>query len=90
MGTGPIIIDPNELKQFISHLKRFNSELEMSSSHLQSNFRQLGETWRDPAYAKFSQEFEQTMRNISRFRKICDDVIPRLSRTAERAEAVHN
>jgi len=90
MSNNPVIIDPKELRQFVSQLKHFNTELEGSSSRLHGQFRQLGETWRDPAYTKFAQEFEQTMNTLRKFRQASDEVIPRLTRTAERAEAVHN
>jgi hypothetical protein len=50
----------------------------------------LGDTWHDPAYAKFAQEFDQTMKNLQRFRQVADEVIPRLLQTAQRAEDVHH
>jgi WXG100 family type VII secretion target len=90
VSSGPVIIDPNELRQFANQLKRFNADLASNFSQLQAQFRQLGETWRDPAYAKFAQEFEQTMKNLQRFRQVSDEVVPRLIRTADRADAVHN
>lgn len=89
MPNGPVIIDPKDLRLFANQLKQFNSELNTSSTRLQAQFRQLGDTWRDPAYAKFAQEFEQTMRNLQHFRQIADEVIPRLLETARRAEDVH-
>ena len=89
MPTGPVIIDPKELRLFANQLKQFNSDLNTGSSRLQAQFRQLGDTWRDPAYAKFAQEFEQTMRNLQRFRQVADEVIPRLLKTADRADEVH-
>ena len=89
MPSGPVIIDPKELRLFVNQLKQFNSELLTSSTRIQAQFRQLGDTWRDPAYAKFAQEFEQTMRNLQRFRQVADEVIPKLLHTAERAEDVH-
>lgn len=89
MTSGPIIIDPQELRKFVDQLQRFNDELNTSSARLQSQFRQLGDTWLDPAYAKFAQEFEQTMKNLYLFRLTADEVIPRLLQTADRADDVH-
>jgi uncharacterized protein YukE len=89
MSTSPVIIDPKDLREFVSQLKRFNQELTTSTRRLHHNFRQLGQTWRDPAYQRFSQEFEQTMRMLERFNQVSEEVIPRLLSTAERAEAVH-
>jgi uncharacterized protein YukE len=89
MPTGPVILDPKDLRLFAGQLKQFNHDLAASSARLEAQFRRLGETWRDPAYAKFASEFEQTMRNLQRFRAVSDEVVPRLLKTAERAEAVH-
>ncbi len=89
MPSGPVILDPKELRLFASQLKQFNGDLAASSARLQAQFRRLGDTWRDPAYAKFAQEFEQTMRNLQSFQRTSDEVIPRLLDTARRAEEVH-
>ena len=89
MPSGPVILDPKELRQFAGQLKQFNGDLAASSARLQAQFRRLGETWRDPAYAKFAQEFEQTMKDLQRFQRASDEVIPRLLDTARRAEEVH-
>jgi uncharacterized protein YukE len=89
MSTNPVIIDPKDLREFVSQLKRFNQELSTGTRRLQYNFRQLGQTWRDPAYQRFSQEFDQTMRMLERFNQVSEEVIPRLLSTAERAESVH-
>ena len=89
MSNTPVIIDPQELRAFAGQLHRFNAELAVSSARLNSQFRELGETWRDPAYAKFASEFEQLMKHLQHFRQVSDEVVPRLQRTAERAESVH-
>jgi uncharacterized protein YukE len=89
MPSGPVILDPQELRLFAGQLKQFNSDLAANAARLEAQFRRLGETWRDPAYAKFADEFERTMNNLRRFRQISDEVVPRLLKTAERAEAVH-
>ena len=89
MTSGPVILDPREIREFAIKLRIFNSNLASSAIQLQGQFNRLGETWRDPAYAKFTQEFSQTMRNLERFSRIADEVIPRLIKTAEKAEEVH-
>ncbi|MBI5714835.1 MAG: WXG100 family type VII secretion target [Chloroflexi bacterium] len=89
MANASVIIDPKELREFTSQLKQFNAELNNSSTRLQSRFRRLGETWRDPAYAKFAQEFEQTVRLLNQFQRTSDEVIPRLLQLADRVESVH-
>jgi uncharacterized protein YukE len=89
MPSGPVILDPQEIRDFARRLQMFNSDLASSAIQLQGQFNRLGDTWRDPAYAKFAQEFSQTMRNLERFSRIADEVVPRLFKTAERADEVH-
>jgi WXG100 family type VII secretion target len=89
MASGPVIINPREVRRFASQLKQFTAELSAGGSRLHAQFKQLGETWRDPAYVKFAEEFTQTMKNLQRFSRVAEEVHPRLVKTAERAEAVH-
>ena len=85
-----VIIDSKELRDFASELSRYNQELTSATSHLNANFRRLGETWRDPAYGRFGQEFEQMLANIRRFQKVSEDVIPKLRAKADRVDQVHH
>lgn len=89
MSSGPVRLDPKEIREFAASLRNFNTNLASSAINLQGKFNRLGETWQDPAYAKFAEEFSQTMRNLERFSRVADEVVPRLLRTAERAEEVH-
>ena len=52
MPSGSVIIDSQELRNFVSQLKQANNELTSTSRRLDAHFRRLGKTWRDPAYAK--------------------------------------
>lgn len=89
MSAESVILDPKELRLFASRLKQFNITLSQSSQQLHAQFKQLGETWRDPAYAKFAQQFQETMRNLQAFERVADETVPRLLKTAEKAESVH-
>lgn len=89
MPSGPVILDPQEIREFAATLKNFNTELVSSAIQLKGRFDRLGATWRDPAYAKFAQEFSGTIKNLERFSRITDQVIPRLIKTAIKAEEVH-
>jgi hypothetical protein len=60
-----------------------------SSKIINAQFKQLGETWEDPAYGKFVNEFTQMMTNIRRFIVVSDPVIPNLLRLADRVDQVH-
>jgi len=78
------IANPEDLERFAQELKRFNDQLADSTSRLQGQFRQLGDTWRDHEHQKFAREFEQTMRVLHNFRRASDEQIPFLKRKAQR------
>jgi len=80
------IANPEELRRFSRDLKQFNGQLQESMSGLQSQFLQLGETWRDQEHQKFAQEFEQTMRVLHHFMQVADEHIPFLLRKADRID----
>ncbi|MBN1846030.1 MAG: WXG100 family type VII secretion target [Sedimentisphaerales bacterium] len=60
-------VDPAELRRFAQDLNRFNAELEGLVSRLHSRLLTLGRSWQDQEHRKFSAEFEQTMKAMSRF-----------------------
>lgn len=90
MSGRVVKIDSGELRDFVALLKQFNVDLENNSRRLQAQFRRLGETWQDPQYARFAQEFERTMRNLSQFERQSDEVIPRLTKLAEHIDSTPN
>lgn len=87
MSDRIVRISSRDVRLFASQLKQFNADIAASTARLQAQFRRLGETWQDPQYAKFSQEFEQTMRNLRQFREKSDDVIPRLLKLADHIDS---
>lgn len=80
------IADPNELRRFAHHLKRFNGELRAGLSAIHAQMLALGESWRDQEHDKFVAEFEQTLRVLEQFMEAGDLHIPFLLRKAERIE----
>jgi uncharacterized protein YukE len=77
------IVDPDELREFATNLKRYTEILIEATTALQSQFAHLGETWRDQEQVKFANEFEQTVRVISQFQQASEEHIPFLTRKAE-------
>ncbi|MDG2093865.1 MAG: WXG100 family type VII secretion target [Phycisphaerales bacterium] len=80
------IIDPEELKRFARDLGRFREELDKGMNLINARMNALGQTWRDQEHHKFQQEFEQTLRAITRFSKATEDHVPYLMRKAEKAQ----
>ena len=89
MSNGSVIIESGELRQFAGQLDHFNSTLVSQMSALNSQFQRLGDTWKDPAYARFGEEFQQLLSNLQRFENATEEVIPQLLSLAERVDAVH-
>lgn len=80
------VVDPGELRRFAQDMKRFNDDLRNQMKMMHGRMTALGQTWRDQEHAKFSEEFEETMKVLLRFTDASDRHIPFLIRKAERAE----
>jgi uncharacterized protein YukE len=80
------VVDPEELRRFASDLKRFNGELQSQMAVLQGRLIALGQSWRDQEQTKFVEEFEQTMRVLTRFTEATNQHIPFLLRKAQRID----
>jgi WXG100 family type VII secretion target len=77
------IVDPDELRQFAQSLKKFSGELQNRINMLGGQLVTLEKTWRDQEQKKFSDEFQQQVKNISRLVEIIEEHIPYLLRKAE-------
>jgi uncharacterized protein YukE len=80
------VVNPAELRRFAQELKRFNTNLRDQITVLQARMNDLGQTWRDQEHTKFVEEFEQTVRVLSRFNESADRHVPFLIRKAEKIE----
>jgi uncharacterized protein YukE len=80
------IMDPEGVRRFAEELQRFTREVEMRMAKLQARFMALGDTWTDQEHARFSEEFQQTMKTLKRFIEISDQQGPFLLRKAQRIE----
>ena len=89
MSSGSVRIDSGELRQFANQLSQFNTSLADQMSALNSQFQRLGETWQDPAYARFGDEFQQLVTNLQRFQNTSEGIIPQLFSLAARVDDVH-
>ena len=80
------IMDPEEVRRFAAELKRFNDDVQMKASSLQSRFSALGTTWQDQDHEKFAGEFITTMKVLKKFMEISEKHPPDLHRQAQRIE----
>jgi len=60
-------VDPEALRRFAKDLSRFNAELQSLTAGLHARMLGLERTWRDQEKRKFFDEFQHTMRTLSRF-----------------------
>ncbi len=80
------IVDPAELRRFAHDLKRFNDTLGGQMAVLHGRLTALGQSWRDQEQQKFAEEFEQTLKVLTRFVDASGKHIPFLIRKADRIE----
>jgi uncharacterized protein YukE len=80
------IMDPEEVRRFAKELKRFNDDVQVRASALQSRFAALGSTWQDQEAEKFAEEFIATMKVLRKFVEVSEQHTPYLLRKAQRIE----
>lgn len=84
------IVDPAELRRFAQDLRRFTQNLQGQMQVVNSRLSALGQTWRDQEHQKFVEEFEQTMKVLSRFNEAASLHVPILLKKAEKIEEYLN
>ena len=80
------VVDPDELRQFASNLKRFTADLRERSAALGNQLAHLEGTWRDQEHQKFVDSFEQHLKVLARFTDASDEYVPYLIRKAQYIE----
>ena len=65
--------DPDEMRHFAQMLRKFTSRMQGDMVAMQGALNNLGQAWRDQEFQKFSGDFEDTMRQLQRFSKSCED-----------------
>jgi WXG100 family type VII secretion target len=77
------IVDPEELRQFAQNLKKFSTDIQVRLNLLGGQLVALEKSWRDQEQKKFSEEFQQQVKGLSRLIEVVDEHIPYLLRKAE-------
>lgn len=80
-------VDPAELRRFARDLNRFNGDLEALLGGLSGRLRGLEKNWSDQEQRRFAQEFEQTMKILSRFLDTSQQHVSFLTKKASHIEA---
>lgn len=81
------VADPEQLRQFAGHLHHFAEEMKHQTAALAAQMNQLEQTWRDEQHRKFSDEFTDQMRQLSRLIQTTEEHVPYLLRKADQLDA---
>jgi hypothetical protein len=84
------VVDPEELRQFARHLKKFNTDLRERFGSLSNELSALAVTWRDQEHKKFCQQFEEHLKMLGRFLELADRHVPYLARKADQIDEYLN
>ncbi len=79
-------VDPAQLRRFARDLSRFNGDLETLMNGLNSRLRTLEKDWNDQEQRKFAQEFDLTMKTLSRFLEASSQHVTFLMKKAHHVE----
>ncbi len=85
-----VIQDPEEIDDFARTLSRFSKDLSSMMSSMNGQFSKLGDTWRDPAFARFAQDYQSAMAALQQFLREADDQVPRLHMRAEKGRELRD
>ncbi len=80
------VVDPEELREFARALKKFNDDLRDRTSRMNNQLSALGATWRDQEHKKFTQQYEEHVKLISRFLETSELHVPYLMRKADQVD----
>jgi uncharacterized protein YukE len=79
-------VDPTELRRFARDLSHFSAELQGLMTNLHGRMRKLEENWRDQEQRRFAEEFDQTVKTLTRFVKASEAHVAFLNKKASYIE----
>ena len=80
------VVDPDELRQFAQRLKKFNTELHDRLVSLNNAMNSLSSTWRDQEHKRFSEQFDEHLKLMTRFLELSERHVPYLARKADQID----
>ena len=66
MGS-KVDVDIDELERFANQLRDFNQQLEQITYKIEGQLQNLGSSWHDDQYTKFSEDWHSTFRAINKY-----------------------
>lgn len=77
------IVDPEQLRQFASMLKKYSQQVRESTASLTQAQARLSDSWRDQEHRKFADEFEEQVKLVNKLLESTEQHIPYLLKKAE-------
>ena len=76
--------DPDELDRFAQSLTQFIDTLKEAVNSLNHSFGALGDTWQDEKRARFEEDYNVLVQQLSHFEENASDQVPYLHALASR------
>ena len=76
--------NPDELEAFAHSLQAYLDQINEATGRLNQQFGALGDTWQDAQRARFEEQFEDLLRQISAFDANASEQIPHLRVMADK------
>jgi len=78
--------DPEELLSFANALSQYIENINSETGSLNGHFTSLGDTWQDEKRAKFEEDFNALVAQITQFESTCSEYVPYLQTLAARLQ----
>jgi len=85
-----VIINPQEIRIFMSELQQYKQELEYKQQMIVAKLDQLGESWQDQSHQMFREEFYNMIRSMEPYMGKFDEYTSYLNQKATLAEELNN
>ena len=77
------VVDPEQLRQFAAMLKRYVVTVREATGALTQAQARLADSWRDQEHRKFSEQFEEQLKQVHKVLAASEQHIPYLLKKAE-------
>jgi uncharacterized protein YukE len=85
-----IYIDPEQLEDFAALMNAISRDIDLQLRGIAGGFVQLGESWRDAEYARFSQEMQAAQQTMHRYLQECETYVTFLKQKAAAARSMQD
>jgi uncharacterized protein YukE len=84
--SNQVVVDPEEIDNFISEIRAFLENLSDSSNRLNHSFVTLANSWQDRKKNEFEEQFHELLQVLKRFEDNSEEKIQHLNLLSQRAK----